>query len=113
MPFDGTNNEMLDAVRKMKERLATPDKWCQHQLTDGHGAFCLRGALHHTTNRALISTLDEAMHDEAMTRGWQPRYALLGMNDDAHVAFNNDPKTTHADILDFLDAVERRLVAAV
>lgn len=118
MPFDGTNSKALDAVRKMKVRLAKPGQWCKRTAWSGTAA-CLRGALMDAVyaqggefwigsyENPLVNSLDAVMNDEARARGYTDN------GNYNHVKFNNADRTTHADILDFLDAVERRLVAAV
>lgn len=115
MPFDNQNHPNLDAIQtveRMEEILATPDKWCKHTLHSGE-ASCLYGSLERARTGARYS----------------PNFFLVASSDPVHSAmvaelaarlvpgasvcvFNNDPETKHADILDFLASVKRRVAAA-
>lgn len=111
MPLDFTGHPNAEAIRiveKMEQILATPDKWCKNTLCDAKGARCLIGALYaenipedwQAKQSALV-----AMSQEALERGYFSECKV--------VDFNNDPKTTHADIIDFLAAVKARLYEKV
>lgn len=77
--------------------LATPERWTQGKYMNiATGAYCLEGARVDCANRDM--EVDEAMMAEAKTRGYQN-----------HLYFNDDPNRTHAEILEFLEAVAKRL----
>lgn len=115
MPFDGTTQQSDDLriISAMEVLLATPDKWCQKLYDSHHGSFCLYGAFYLAHDRLMPchqqpqQAVGQAMNDEANARG----FSSIKFN--AVVAFNDAQLTTHADILDFLRAVRRRLEAAV
>lgn len=107
MPFDGNPQADPDIaiVDNMMTQLATADRWCKFLQQDDLGRRCLLGAL----SVAMVGRpfqieayvgggVHHRMVDEAVQRGFQ--YVTH---------FNNDAATTHADILDFLGCVRRRL----
>lgn len=120
MPFDGTLQfDDFRIVSEMEALLAISYKWCKGcyartaygdkaRVSDPSAvSFCLEGALCRVSRhrhpydiaRAAESSVCEVMEIEATARGFPNHIA----------GFNDSETTTHADILDFLHHVRRRL----
>lgn len=116
MPFDNQNHPNLDAIQtveRMEEILATPDKWCKHTLHSGE-ASCLYGSLERARtgtrdsgNTFMLTVTSDPVHI-AMVEECAARAVFTA----SVCVFNNDPETKHADILDFLASVKRRVASA-
>lgn len=102
MPFDAPIEVSAELwiLDKMKEILATPDKWFQQGYCNwDQSAVCILGAL----NKALTGNpLDD-------------RWGSVGVNvrdslGDFPSVFNDKPSTTHADILALLDRAREKII---
>jgi hypothetical protein len=110
MPFDGPVKVKPEVaiMDQMIQLLATPDMWVKGVLYDGQRK-CLFGAFLATdisrkdlkTQQTIFGTVHKALRVEASKRGFN-----------GAILFNNDPATTHDDLLDFLATVRQSLEAA-
>lgn len=87
---------VIDVLEQAKARISTPDKWCKNVLYDEQGARCILGALQATSD----CPGDEMWHSHFL-----PAFRLINafVPTGNMVDFNNDPATTHADILTLFD----------
>lgn len=130
MPLDGANSNSakhrhFQILGRMKNFLKDERRWTKrflfqdvlgretHHIKSAYGA-CLLGALilsidatkDGTEKERLegiqdFNTLSRVMDDVARSRGFHIGVAY----------FNNHPRTTHSDVLDFIDIVEKKLHA--
>lgn len=108
MPFDNTPQEIptnaqeISIVDDMVKILATPDKWCKNALTmtarDGTVSHRILGAwLEATDHKPCV------MWHTATDSGSKVLQHLSAMTLPVGISsFNNDPATTHEDVLNFL-----------
>ncbi len=100
MPFDGKNFEkptdgVLRVLTEARALIERPENWCKNALYE-NGARCVLGALYNTQSDN--------------SDGWNmPIGAYNAINSAVPGAFlsiphfNNDPSTTHADVLALFD----------
>jgi hypothetical protein len=105
----------MSVLLKAREFLSNPDNWHKGGISSGGGQrFCVLGTLVHVANtRAEALCMREAwdlLEDLAERMGWNAERPCSAAQ------FNDDPNTTHADLMRFIDhAIELRslqLVAA-
>src|SRR5262249_5684967 len=91
MPFDGVESygtvqlAKLGAVERM---LATEQQWCKGRLRDAQGRHCLVGAIEAVEGRQMLQrVILHAAREVSGKRYWRIEF------------FNDDPHTTHADVL--------------
>ncbi len=110
MPFDSSpaftipaveTDEVLQRLLRGREKVARG--WCQWALVDADHSVCARGALFHATRTSQWhgNADDGARRTDAFLAGFVPA-RFKGLNE-AVVAFNNDSRTTHVDILALFD----------
>jgi hypothetical protein len=93
----------LSLLLKLRERLSSPDRWCQHAL-EAKGANCLLGALYIENVGTLNGTFQL---DEAGLGVWRQLSKAAGGD---LVKFNNTK--THADVMALIDsAIAARVTA--
>ena len=103
MPFDGI--ESLGAVQLAKlgavERLlATEQQWCKGRLRDAQGRHCLVGAIEAVEGRQMLQrVILHAAREVSGKRYWRIEF------------FNDDPHTTHSDVLDVLHRARENIIA--
>lgn len=127
MPFDDPSVRVRDVdapcvgelhiLDDMARRLATPAMWCKRRLCDrswydGSISYCLAGAFN-ITDHGDVTFLDRmSSKHEIPGTSWGTRSAAAAnvwtrfmgfLPEDLNpVAFNDEPKTTHADILSLI-----------
>jgi hypothetical protein len=105
MPFDGTDvydNNPLAKLGAVERLLATEQQWCKGRLRDAHGRHCLVGAIEAVGGRqALQKVVLQAAREVSGKRYWRIEF------------FNDDPRTTHADVLQVLRRARQNLVAGM
>jgi len=120
MPLDGARKPILDLIDKVRSLIDTPDKWIKEYLMDisGRPAYCLKGAINlaETDNVSKCNRitpegrlLEVYLDKEAFDLGFISPYKFSFGNN--FVYMNNDPKTTHKDIMDLLNRVESKVLA--
>lgn len=105
MPFDGTDGfgdhpiVKLGAVERL---LATEQQWCKGRLRDAHGRHCLVGAIEAVGGRQVLQKpILQAARDVSGKRYWRIEF------------FNDDPRTTHADVLQVLRHARESMIAGL
>jgi hypothetical protein len=105
MPFDGINGfddhpiVKLGAVERL---LATEQQWCKGRLRDAHGRHCLVGAIEAVGGRQVLQKpILQAAREVSGKRYWRIEF------------FNDDPRTTHADVLQVLRHTRESMIAGL
>lgn len=89
-----------EIIQGARELLSDPTRWHKGWFSDGEGAFCVRGALGHVAGTYPTTPL-ETWH---RLRDHLPEgFRQFSGGPDMLAAFNDDPDTTHADIINLLD----------
>lgn len=113
MPFDQQNfeptpsDEVLARLIAGRDRIADPVRWTRGALMrdatdDGPAAMCARGAIFcgfSATAREIYAAADDALFRRLPMRFQTMRDARFA----GVPSFNNDPSTTHADVLALFD----------
>lgn len=115
MPFDNPAQrveiplyvEEIAILDRMEELLATPGRWCKNKFERRRlfgfraPAHCLMGALniqdHGSAGRH--TTLPDGTVDFKNPAAWRVGLRIQDLTGGDAPGFNNDPATTHADIL--------------
>jgi hypothetical protein len=105
MPFDGTDafdNHPLAKLGAVERLLATEQQWCKGRLRDAHGRHCLVGAIEAVGGRQVLhKVVLQAAREVSGKRYWRIEF------------FNDDPRTTHADVLQVLHRARENLIAGL
>jgi hypothetical protein len=93
MPLDGTEFALLEdhplaKLAAVERLLATRQQWCQGKMRDEQGRHCLVGAMEAAQARQMLEpVILRAAREVGGKRYWRIEF------------FNDDPRTTHADVL--------------
>jgi hypothetical protein len=102
MPFDGTDiydNHPLAKLGAVERLLATEQQWCKGRLRDAHGRHCLVGAIEAVGGRQVLQKVVlQAAREVSGKRYWRIEF------------FNDDPRTTHADVLQVLRRARENMI---
>ena len=105
MPFDGTDafdNHPLAKLGAVERLLATEQQWCKGRLRDAHGRHCLVGAIEAVGGRQVLQKVVlQAAREVSGKRYWRIEF------------FNDDPRTTHGDVLQVLHRARENLIAGM
>lgn len=105
MPFDGIDafdNHPLAKLGAVERLLATEQQWCKGRLRDAHGRHCLVGAIEAVGGRQILQKVVlQAAREVSGKRYWRIEF------------FNDDPRTTHADVLQVLHRARENLIAGM
>jgi hypothetical protein len=105
MPFDGIDsfdNHPLAKLGAVERLLATEEQWCKGRLRDAHGRHCLVGAIEAVEGRQMLQRIIlHAAREVSGKRYWRIEF------------FNDDPRTTHADVLKVLQRAREKLIAGM
>lgn len=105
MPLDGTDlalfgNHPLAKLGAVENLLATEQQWCKGRLRDRQGRHCLVGAMQEVEARQILEPIIlQAAREIAGKYYWRIEF------------FNDDPQTTHADILRVLRLARENIIA--
>ena len=95
MPFDSTTfveeSQVVKDLRAAKALIDTPEKWCKGAIKRGD-SYCALGAILYGVKHKNRERAETALRG-ALDRKWGWLVA----------PFNNDPETTHTDVLDLFD----------
>lgn len=83
-------NENVRRLKRAKALIATPDKWCQGVSSNDKGQHCALNACYATGADTPFSHVTSYLF-RALPYGRSV------------IAFNDNPKTTHKDIMDLFD----------
>jgi len=105
MPFDGielSGTEQLVKLGAVERMLATEQRWCKGRLRDAHGRHCLVGAIEAVEGRQMLQrVILHAAREVSGKRYWRIEF------------FNDDPHTTHADVLETLHRARENIIAGM
>ncbi|HYZ41979.1 MAG TPA: hypothetical protein VE687_15365 [Stellaceae bacterium] len=105
MPFDGTevyDGHPLAKLGAVERLLATEQQWCKGRLRDAHGRHCLVGAIEAVGGRQVLQKVVlQAAREVSGKRYWRIEF------------FNDDPRTTHADVLQVLRRARENMIAGM
>jgi hypothetical protein len=93
MPLDGTEFALLEGhplakLSAVERLLATRQQWCQGKMRDEEGRHCLVGAMEAAQARQMLEPIIlRAAREIGGKRYWRIEF------------FNDDPRTSHADVL--------------
>ncbi len=102
MPFDGIDafdNQPIAKLGAVERMLATEQQWCKGRLRDAHGRHCLVGAIEAVGGRQVLQKpILQAAREVSGKRYWRIEF------------FNDDPRTTHADVLQVLRRTRENMI---
>jgi hypothetical protein len=105
MPFDGIDAFDTHPIAKLgavERMLATEQQWCKGRLRDAHGRHCLVGAIEAVGGRQVLQKpILQAAREVSGKRYWRIEF------------FNDDPRTTHADVLQVLRRTRENMIAGM
>ena len=105
MPFDGIETVEIHPLAKLgavERLLATEQQWCKGRLRDAHGRHCLVGAIEAVDGRQVLQRIIlQAAREVSGKRYWRIEF------------FNDDPRTTHADVLEVLRHARENIIAGM
>jgi hypothetical protein len=105
MPFDGINgfnDHPIVKLAAVERLLATEQQWCKGRLRDAHGRHCLVGAIEAVGGRQVLQKpILQAAREVSGKRYWRIEF------------FNDDPRTTHADVLQVLRHTRESMIAGL
>lgn len=97
---DSLDGHALAKLAIVQEMLASEDRWCQGALRDRQGRHCLLGALDAAHARHLLAPIVlSSAREVGGKRYWRIE------------SFNDDRRTTHADILRVLHCAAGKIAA--
>ena len=105
MPLDGTDlglfgNHPLAKLSAVESLLATEQLWCKGRVRDSHGRYCLIGAMQAVEARHILGPIIlRAARQIAGKYYWRIEH------------FNDDPRTSHADVLRALRLAGENIIA--
>jgi hypothetical protein len=102
MPFDGIDSSGTDQLAKLgavERLLATEQQWCKGRLRDAHDRHCLVGAIEAVEGRQMLQrVILQAAREVSGKRYWRIEF------------FNDDPHTTHSDVLAVLRRTRENII---
>jgi len=105
MPFDGIDgfdNHPIAKLGAVERMLATEQQWCKGRLRDAHGRHCLVGAIEAVGGRQVLQKpILQAAREVSGKRYWRIEF------------FNDDPRTTHGDVLQVLHRTRENMIAGM
>lgn len=106
MPFDGIDSgpssRPLAKLAAVERLLATEQQWCKGRMRDNDGRHCLVGAMQAVDARQMLEPLVlRAAREICGKRYWRVEH------------FNDDPRTTHADVLRVLQRARENVVSGI
>jgi len=105
MPFDGIESYGTVQLAKLgvvERLLATEQQWCKGRLRDAQGRRCLVGAIESVEGRQMLQrVILHAAREVSGKRYWRIEF------------FNDDPHTTHADVLEVLHRARQNIITGM
>lgn len=104
MPLDGTEFALLEdhplaKLSAVERLLATRQQWCQGKMRDEEGRHCLVGAMEAANAWPTLEPIIlRAAREVGGKRYWRIEF------------FNDDPRTTHADVLRVLRRAREHII---
>ena len=104
MPFDGTGYERrvqaLDKMDKVIDLLSDERRWCKWFLKTPDGRYCILGALRAVQAEKELAEPIMLAISQVIGRKWWIIHT-----------FNDDPRTTHADVLKVLRQARENILS--
>jgi hypothetical protein len=107
MPLDGTElaffeNRALAKLAAVEHLLATEQLWCKGKMRDEDGRHCLVGAMQAVEARQVLEAIVlRAAREVGGKRYWRIEF------------FNDDPCTTHADVMRVLRRARENVITGI
>jgi hypothetical protein len=105
MPLDSlefSQNPMLARLGRVERLLANESQWCKGRLRDSEGRHCLVGAIEAADCWPEVArVILRAAREISGKRYWRIE------------SFNDDPRTTHADVLAVLRRARENIIATM
>jgi len=105
MPLDClsfSENPLLAKLGRVERLLATEHQWCKGKLHDADGRYCLVGAIEATDGWPEVArVILRAVREVSGRRYWRIE------------SFNDDLRTTHADVLAVLRQARENIIASM
>ena len=107
MPFDGTESGLIEhhllaKLGAVERLLATEQQWCKGKLRDSDGRHCLVGAIQAVEARqGLEPIILRAAREVGGKHYWRIEF------------FNDDPRTSHADVLRVLQRARENIITGM
>lgn len=107
MPLDGTEFGLLEdhplaKLGAVERLLASERQWCKGRMRDRDGRHCLVGAMQAVEARPLLEPIIlRAAREVGGRRYWRVE------------SFNDNPRTTHADVLRVLRRAREHIIAGM
>jgi hypothetical protein len=105
MPLDSlefSQNPMLARLGRVERLLANESQWCKGRLRDSEGRHCLVGAIEAADCWPEVArVILRAAREISGKRYWRIE------------SFNDDPRTTHADVLAVLRRARQNIIATM
>jgi hypothetical protein len=107
MPYDATEldifeNHPLAKLGAVERLLATEQQWCKGKLRDSSGRHCLVGAMQAVEARQMLEPIVlRAAREVGGKCYWRIEF------------FNDDPRTTHADVLRALRLAREQIITGM
>jgi hypothetical protein len=107
MPLDGSEFALLEdhplaKLAAVERLIATRQQWCQGRMRDEQGRHCLVGAMEAVNARLMLEPIIlRAAREIGGKRYWRIEF------------FNDDPRTTHADVLRVLRRARDNIIHSV
>jgi hypothetical protein len=105
MPLDSlefSQDPMLARLARVERLLATERQWCKGRLRDSEGRHCLVGAIEAADCWPEVArVILRAAREVSGKRYWRIE------------SFNDDPRTTHADVLAVLRRARQNIIASM
>lgn len=101
--------EQIDFLKVVKSKINTPDTWLKNieksVNADGKNCYCVMGAWWNTRDKDNVSRKGSWGAHDALLESLPKKYK----KDNSIVKYNDDPKTTHKDIMRLFDKTIARL----
>lgn len=105
MPFDSIDfpeNPLLAKLGRVERLLATEQQWCKGRLRDADGRHCLAGAIEAADAwQEIPRIILRAAREVSGRRYWRIE------------SFNDDPRTTHRDVMLVLRRARQTIIAQI
>lgn len=105
MPLDSlefTQPPLLSKLGRVERLLATEQQWCKGRLRDSDGRHCLVGAIEAADGwKEIAPIVLRAAREVSGKRYWRIE------------SFNDDPRTTHVQVLAVLRVARQKIIASM
>ena len=101
----------LEVLKKARDLISTPDKWTKGAVARDRHGFAVEPYAQMAVCWCSVGALERAVG--ANLNVYYAAFAVLRkQHDESVVSFNDDPNTTHQDVLDLFDRTIKSLLPA-